>query len=182
MYELIILSLLMSGKAHGYLIIKTMNDFAGPYLKFSHGRLYPLLSQLEKEGFVVGSNEVSGGQTGKRPLRSFEITHSGRKRFHELMMDTISNLGEYQKLFLHKVQAMEHLESAERLSLFDHYINFCQAHVLYLTAKIEEIRRHQQDGMGLSRFNVLIKVMRHMADQWRLELDWATQLREEELV
>jgi len=181
LYELIILSLLISGKAHGYLIMKIMNNFTGPYLKFNHSRLYPLLSQLEREGFIVGINELSGGQTGKRSHRSFEITHRGRQQFHNLMMDTISKVGEYQKLFLHKVQAMEHLESAERLSLFAHYINFCQAHIFFLTAKIEEIQRHQRHDVSPSPFDATIKIMRHMTDKWQLELDWATQLREEEL-
>ena len=181
MYELIVLSLLMSGRAHGYFIIKIMNDLAGPYTKFSHGRLYPLLARLEKEGFIVAVDEASGEQAGGgRHLRSYEITENGRERFHEVMMNITSNVGDYQKLFLHKVQAMEHLEPAERLILFEHYINFCQAHVLYLIAKVEEVLHLETHGMSPSRVNGLVKIMRHLADQWQLELEWANQLREEE--
>ena len=180
MYELIVLSLLMSGRAHGYSIIKTMNDIAGPYTKFSHGRLYPLLARLEREGFVVTVDEAFDEQAGGRRLRGYEITEKGRERFHEVMMNMTSNVGDYQKLFLHKVQAMEHLEPTERLILLEHYINFCQAHVLYLVAKAEEVLRQQTHDMSPSRFNVLVKIMRHLADQWRLEFEWANELLEEE--
>src|SRR5260370_34940292 len=74
---------------------------------------------------------------------------------------------------------MEHLEPAERLILFEHYINFCQAHVLYLMAKAEEVLRPQTHDMSPSRFNALVKIMRHVADQWRLDLAWANELLEE---
>ena len=180
MYELIVLSLLMSGRVHGYSIIKIMNDLAGPYTKFSHGRLYPLLARLEKAEFIATVDEAFGEQAGGRHLRSYEITEKGRERFHEVMMNITSNVGDYQKLFLHKVQAMEHLEPAERLILLEHYSNFCQAHVLYLVAKAEEALRPQMHDMSPSRFNALVKIMRHVADQWRLELEWANELLEEE--
>ncbi len=138
MYELIVLSLLMSGSAHGYSIIKTMNDIAGPYTKFSHGRLYPLLVRLEEEGSVVTVDNATVEQTKGRPLHSYEITEKGRERFHELMMNITSNVGDYQKLFL------------------------------------------QVHGMSPSHNNALVKIMRHVADQWQLELEWANGLLEEE--
>src|SRR5205085_10012698 len=180
MYELIVLSLLMSGRAHGYSIIKIMNDLAGPYTKFSHGRLYPLLARLEREGFIVTVDEAFGEQAGGRHLRSYEITEKGRERFHAVMMNMTSIVGDYQKLFLHKVQAMEHLEPGERLILLEHYINFCQAHLLYLIAKVEEVLRPQTQGMSPVQFKAPVKIMQHVADQWRLELEWANELLEEE--
>ena len=95
-------------------------------------------------------------------------------------MNITSNVGDYQKLFLHKVQAMEHLEPAERQILLEHYINFCQAHVLYMIAKVEEVLRLQTHGMSPSRNNAIVKILRHVADQWQLELEWANELLEEE--
>jgi hypothetical protein len=72
MYELIVLSLLISGRAHGYFIIKILNDLAGPYTKFSHGRLYPLLARLEKEGFMKGPPDTPTIHLGvRRPPRDF---------------------------------------------------------------------------------------------------------------
>ncbi len=184
MYELIVLTLLMQGSAHGYLVIKVINDIIGPYTKVSNGRLYPLLTKLEAEGFIEASDEGPSEQVGGRHLRSFQITEAGRKRFHELMMNTISNSGDYQKLFLYKVQGMEFLQSSERLFLLDHYINFCQSHVLYLTARAEEIERRvdqETPRMSSIRMKATLNLIQHVANQWRLELEWANQMHEEEV-
>ncbi len=180
MYEIIILTLLMQTPAHGYLIIKVMNDIVGPFTKLSHGRLYPLLAKLEADGLIAASQEEPQAQESGRHFRTYEITEEGRKRFHELMMDTISNPGEYQKLFSYKVQGLEFLPSEDRLFLLDHYTNFCQAHILYLVARAEEMERRAERGdlkMSTTRIEMTLNLVRHAADQWRVELDWVTQLR-----
>ena len=180
MYELIILSLLMSTSVHGYRIVKVMNDILGPYTKFSHGRLYPILAKLEEDGLIIASVEPAEGRPGGRHLRKFQITEKGRKRFHEVMMDTTSNSADYQKLFFYKVKAMEHLQPSERLFLLDHYLNFCQAHVLYLKAKLEEVKHLENHRMSPTHFDAVLKSIQHIINQWQLECDWANQLREEE--
>jgi len=183
MYELIILSLLMRWPAHGYLIAKIINDIIGPYAKISNGRLYPLLSKLEEDGLIVTHIETTKTHKGERQLRSYEITEDGRKRFHQLMMDTTSNPGEYQKLFVQKVPYLEFLKPSERLYLVDHYINYCQAHVLHLTAEAEDLEKDvaNTEYMSPSHLAATLNVMHHIADQWRLELDWAKSLRERKL-
>lgn len=174
----------MQGPAHGYLIIKAMNDIIGPYTKVSHGRLYPLLTKLEADGSIMTIEESLSEQTKGRYLRSYQITDKGRERFHGLIMDTISNPGDYQKMFLYKVQGMQFLQASERLSLLDHYINFCQAHVLYLRARAEEIERKAMQGtlqMNANRMKATLNLIKHIANQWQLELDWAHQMREQEM-
>src|SRR5258708_12097637 len=138
MYELIILSQLMRHPAHGYLIASIINDMIGPYSRISNGRFYPLLSKLEKSGLIAPYSETPAGQQGDRQLRTYEITEAGRKRFYELMMDITSNPGEYKQIFLQKVSMLEFLKSSERLRLIDHYINYCQAHVLHITAEADD--------------------------------------------
>ena len=63
MYELIILSILIREKAHGYLIASIINDIIGPYARISNGRLYPLLARLEELGMIVAVDE--SGKTAK---------------------------------------------------------------------------------------------------------------------
>jgi DNA-binding PadR family transcriptional regulator len=184
MYELLILSHLMRQPAHGYLIASIINDMIGPYARFSNGRLYPLLSKLEKSGLIAPYFETSTGQQSDRQLRTYEITEAGRKRFHELMMDTTSNPGEYQKIFLQKVSMLEFLKSSERLRLIEHYINYCQAHVLHIMAEADDFVQQSPNWgpeWGPSRFKAVLDVMQHMIDQWQLELDWAKGLHEREL-
>ena len=101
----------MTGSFHGYLIAKIMQNILGPYGKISAGRLYPLLTKLE-EGGLIAVEPVSEQQERQHhpfprqshiPSRRYRITGDGRKRLHDLMMDTTSYLGEYQKVFLQKV-------------------------------------------------------------------------------
>jgi DNA-binding PadR family transcriptional regulator len=179
MYELIILSFLIRDPMHGYLIARIINDMIGPYARFSNGRLYPLLAKLEEEGLIVAYTEPRDTHKGERQLHSYQITDEGRKRFHDLMMDTTSNPGDYQRLFLHKVPFLEFLKPSERLYLIDHYVNFCQAHVLHLTAEEEDLAR--TNYLNPSQFDATLNVMQHMIDQWQLELDWAKSLHEKEL-
>ena len=179
MYELIILSFLIRDPMHGYLMARIINDMIGPYARFSNGRLYPLLAKLEEEGLIVAYIEPRDTHKGERQLRSYQITEEGRKRFHDLMMDTTSNPGDYQRIFLHKVTFLEFLKSTERLYLIDHYVNFCQAHVLHLIAEEEDLA--QTNHLSPSQLDATLNVMQHMIDQWQLELDWAKSLHEKEL-
>lgn len=184
MYELIILSLLMRSPSHGYLIAHIVNDIIGPYAKMSNGRLYPLLASLEKSGLIEVDEESAREQRGERTSRRYRITEAGRERFHVLMMDTTSNPGDYQRIFHQKPSMFAFLQVSERLFLLDHYINYCQAHVLHLITEREDLAKgnyhhFEGDKWGLE---TTLDVMQHMADQWRLEVAWAQRLRAREQV
>jgi len=197
MYEFIILAQLMHGPAHGYMIAKIINDMIGPYARMSPGRLYPLLAKLEQSGLIAIDTEAQSGQHGDRQQRVYKITDAGRMRFLVLMNDTGSSLGEYQKLFAHKVGAFRFIAPAERLRLIDHYIHYCQAHVMHQQAEAEDLIRKvaemenlacespqlahgfpHLDAYSLER---IVSVLQHSIDQWQLELDWARSLREKEV-
>ena len=184
MYELIILSLLMYDALHGYLIAKITNDMIGPWAKISNGTMYPLLTKLEKEGLIEASSDTSTQQRGDRHLRSFKITDNGRKRFHQLMMDTTSNPGEYQRFFRFKVPYLELLQPKERLHLLDHYINYCQTHILYTRSEAEDMVQDTSAHkyyMSPMRLEASLAVIGQMADQWQAELEWTKRLREKEV-
>ena len=184
MYELIILSLLMYDPMHGYLIAKITNDMIGPWAKISNGTMYPLLTKLEKEGLIEASSNTNTQQRGDRHLRSFKITDDGRKRFHQLMMDTTSNPGEYQRFFRFKVPYLELLQPKERLHLLDHYINYCQTHILYSRNEAEDMVQDTSAHkyyMSPMRLEASLAVIGQMADQWQAELEWTKRLREKEV-
>src|SRR6266581_3052579 len=183
MYELIILSLLMREPIHGYLIAKIINDMIGPVAKVSHGWLYPRLAKLEQEDLIVASIELKEEQQGERQLRTYKITEAGRKRFHQLMMDTTSNPGEYPKFFWQKVCFMEYLYPAERLHLIDHYINYCQTHILHLKAQAKNLveGEMQYHAMDMAELEATLHVLRRSANQWQVDLEYANSLREKEM-
>src|SRR5438132_11984115 len=129
----------MKSSAHGYLIASIINDIIGPYARVSNGRLYPLLAKLEQAGLIAVRTEPASAPPGDRQLRVYEITEAGRKRFRALIMDTSLNPGEYQKLFSLKVCDFAFLSPSQRLRLIDHYMHYCQAHIIHLTMQQEEV-------------------------------------------
>jgi len=186
-YELIILGTLMVGPFHGYLIAKIMQNVLGPYGKISAGRLYPLLTKLEEGGLIVVEpvSEQQERQQHRRshiPSRRYRITGDGRKRLHDLMMDTTSYLGEYQKVFLQKVAYFSVLQPEERLQLIEHYIGYCQSLVSYGTARAEELAQSGMESpiqMTSAQLADLLTGMQHKIHQYQQELLWAEELREQ---
>jgi DNA-binding PadR family transcriptional regulator len=184
MYELIILSLLVFSPHHGYLIAKITNDMIGPWAKVSNGTLYPLLAKLENMGLITAaSSEQESEQQRERQSRRFMITEAGRKRFHHIMMDTTSNPGEYQKFFRLKVPCMQLLQSSERLYLYDHYINYCQTHVLHMQAQASDMVEETagKDYMPPHRLEGILEIMNRHIEEWQAEMNWALHLREQEV-
>ena len=183
MYELIILSLLMREPSHGYLISKIINDIIGPIAKVSHGWLYPRLAKLEQGGLIVTSLGDDERKQSERQLRTYQITEDGRKRFHQLMMDTTSNPGEYAKFFWQKVSFLEYLHPAERLHLIDHYINYCQTHILHLKAQAKNLiaGEIQYHALDLTQLEATLHVLRRSTTQWQVDLEYANTLRDKEM-
>ena len=182
MYELIVLSLLTRAPMHGYLIARIINSIIGPYARLSNGRLYPLLAKLEAEGLITAAGDEAPRRSGGRHQRTFCLTDEGRERFHQLMLDTTSNPGEYDRLFWQKVPYLEQLSPEERIYLIDHFMTYCQAHVFHLRAEASDLeRRAVREGfMTPERLDTTLFVMRHAQGYWELNLDHARALRERE--
>jgi len=172
MYELLILSLLTRKPMHGYLFIRVINDMIGPFAKVSNGRLYPLLTKLEADSLIVTV------QTAQRS-RTFAITDRGRTRFHRLMMDTTSNPGDYARLFWLKVPFFESLTPSEHLYLIDHYLNYCQAHIVHLTGEVTEMETDalREHYMSLSQVRATLQALQHLRNQWQLDYNDVLALR-----
>jgi DNA-binding PadR family transcriptional regulator len=182
MYELIILSFLMRNPMHGYLIAKILNDIIGPFAKVSNGRLYPLLAKLQEGGLIVAEKGESDHH-GDRRQRAFAITDTGQQRFHQLMMDTTSNPGEYQRLFWLKLPSLEFLQPIERLYLLDHYLNYCQAHIFHFANEMDDLVRRVANTpfMTPEQLEATLCVMRHSMKSWQLEIDHVREWRTREV-
>ncbi len=74
----------------------------------------------------------------ERPARVFALTLAGRKRFYQLMMDTTSNQGTYQRLFRIKALHLEYVSPEDQLSLVDHYLSYCQMGLRYMQAEAQD--------------------------------------------
>ncbi len=186
-YELIILGTLMGGPSYGHLIAKIVQNITGPYGKISKGRLYPLLTRLEEAGLIAAEPdaEPDGDQDNGRPRipsHRYRITTAGQQRFHALMMDTTSYLGDYPKVFIQKVARFSFLHPVERVHLIEHYIAYCDTLVSYGTARaaaLSDTGRDWRDRSGMTSAQLadLDTVMRHTIDHWQRERVWAEGLR-----
>ena len=185
-YELIVLGTLMVGPFHGYLIAKIVQNILGPYGKLSPGRLYPLLTKLEEGGLIVVEpvSEKPEQQPSRRfqiPSRRYRMTEAGHKRFHALMMDTTSYLGDYQRVFMQKVAYFSFLQPEERLQLIEQYLDYCQSLLSYGTARMEDLAQSGTESpirMTSAQLADLLTGMQHKIHQWQQELLWAECLRE----
>ena len=181
MYELIILSLLMRWPMHGYLIMKVTNDQIGPWAKISSGTLSTILSRLEQAGFIAVLSQENDSSRRDRRSRTFTITAEGRKRFHQLMMDTSSNLGEYQRFFYYKMGYFDLLRPNEHLLLLNHYLNYCQTTVLHTQTEMEGLVHELAAHQAPAYLENLLLVMKHIEQQWQAEADWVRSVREQVL-
>lgn len=67
----VVLALIAERPAHGYELIKALEERTGGAYRPSPGVIYPLLSMLEDEGFI----RPSAGEAGRK---AFEITDEGK--------------------------------------------------------------------------------------------------------
>ncbi len=182
MYELYILSLLMRGPMHGYLIAKIISDTIGPFAKVSHGSFYPLLGRMEASGLIAAAEDARLQLTSGRRQRIYRIIAAGRQRFHQLMMDTASNPGEYQKLFWAKMLSLDLLAPAERQYLFDHYLTYCQAHIFHLDRELAALANEAvptvANAANAALTTFATEIIRHHRSQWLFESEYLRQLRE----
>ena len=109
------------------------------------------------------------------------ITEEGRKRFHQLIMDTSSNLGDYQKFFHYKMVFMEVLRPDQRVLLINHYMNYCQITILHLQTEMDRLVHELADHPTPAFLENILRVMKHIMQQWQAEFDWVKSVREEEL-
>ncbi|MBN6188732.1 PadR family transcriptional regulator [Aneurinibacillus sp. BA2021] len=182
MYELLVLSLLMKFPLHAYLISKISNDTIGPWEQVSRGTLSTLLNKLEKAGLIQEADPATVPFPTERPSRTFEITNKGKDRFFELMMDTKKNVGNYQKIFHIKAIYLEFLSEEDQLYLVNHYIKYCQTaidHIKTQQLEFDENPQQVKSIQGTSFYSTIGSLMRLNTEQWSLERQWATHLKEQ---
>lgn len=78
--ETLVLSALERGAAHGFEILRRLEDAGEGSLKLKEGAVYPALYRLEEAGCVKGEWEgEAGGRRGPR-RRIYKLTPKGRGR------------------------------------------------------------------------------------------------------
>ena len=78
--EILILSTVLERPKHGYQIALDIETRSDGYFGFKHGTLYPILHQLEKQGYIDGKWDEG---RGTRRRKEYSITGAGRKHLAE---------------------------------------------------------------------------------------------------
>ena len=180
MYELLALSLLMHWPLYAYLIADIANHILGPWEHISRGTLSSLLTRLEQDGLIAPADPAQVPFSTDRPSRVFALTPAGRERFYQLMMDTTSNQGTYQRLFRIKALHLEYVSPEDQLPLVDHYLSYCQMGLRYQQAEAQDFATNPIKQRSVSSFysTVALDLMDLVSQQWHLELAWAQRLHE----
>ena len=85
---LILLGLLMAQRQHGYQINEFIETNLGMITDMKKPTAYATLEKLSKQGYI----EVEMEQEGNRPPRKvYSINESGKKYFHELLLNNLSS-------------------------------------------------------------------------------------------
>ena len=77
--DLVLLSCLQAGPAHGYLLIKRLREGSAGEFDLLEGTLYPALHQLEAGGLVASKWSASSG----RRRRVYRLTQKGHRALGE---------------------------------------------------------------------------------------------------
>jgi DNA-binding PadR family transcriptional regulator len=180
MYELLVLALLMHWPLYAYLVADIANHILGPWERISRGTLSSLLTKLEQAGLITPADPTQVPFSTDRPSRVFALTPAGRERFYQLMMNTTSNQGTYQRLFRIKALHLEYVSPEDQLSLVDHYLSYCQMGLRYQQAEAQDFVTNPIKQRSVSSFYsaVALDLMELVSQQWHLELAWAKLLRE----
>ena len=81
--ETLILSVLRRGNAHGFDILRRLEDAGSGALRLKEGSLYPALYRMEAAGLIKGAwEDDSTARRGPR-RRVYRLTAKGKRRFQE---------------------------------------------------------------------------------------------------
>jgi PadR family transcriptional regulator, regulatory protein PadR len=81
--ETLVLSALRRGDAHGFEILRRLEEAGSGALKLKEGSLYPALYRLEAAGMVKGEWEDSASPRRGPRRRIYRLTAKGQRRFTE---------------------------------------------------------------------------------------------------
>src|SRR5438445_2764250 len=86
--QLLLLSLLLRGPRHGYELHRALRAHGVIYADLKKANVYYLLSRMAEDGYVhVDAQESPHGVRGEKLV--YSITDAGRRRFDELLRQTL---------------------------------------------------------------------------------------------
>lgn len=138
----------------------------------SWGSLYPILNRLEKEAYLtkIKSKSSSGGPTQK----TYSLTDKGRKHFHSLMLQPLTDSDDTRGIFRYKLLFFDKIKKDDRIALLKDYAVLASQRLSSIKTHFEEYKNQP----SLSKY--ILEVLEHTMTTYRLEKDWVSKLLTEE--
>jgi DNA-binding PadR family transcriptional regulator len=168
MYDLFVLGELMTEDLHGYLLQERLGNAVGPIRQISSGTLYPLLSRLVENGWISLRLEE---QQSERPRKIYELTKSGRERFHQLMVSPLEHNADTELIFHFKMIYFQYVSKDVQLVCLKQYLDYIQINVQHVNSISSMITKKQLDEN--KRLQIL-RMLDHRRHIGLSELGWLT--------
>ena len=137
---------------HGYLIQTILNAAIGPFRRLSWGTLYPMLSRLEKDGYI---EPIETGKADPRGKKRYRTTEAGRTRFLEMMGETGRYDAGYRDLFRLKLGCFGSVGEDIRLRILQDNRAYLVQLLEYTTSMVNRIEQDSAVVPDEKRFALL---------------------------
>ncbi len=112
--EILVLAQITVKPRHAYEIRKNINNIFINYKKINNNTLYPLMTQLENNGYIKGSLLIQEGRPNKK---EYIISESGRERLHDLLCEFDAELSRNEMELYTRILLLDYLKPVEALKI-----------------------------------------------------------------
>ena len=162
--ELILLSVLRAGPAHGYELKRQVQRPS--FGRLSNNSLYPHLRRFEELGAVTSSVEE---QDGKPSKRIYALTDAGRRLFLDLLSTLPPELAGNDEEFLVRLSFFHEIDAPARKAIL-------AARAEVIDQRIAQVQTLKDESRSMLDWREL--VMDRVLEQLRSERDWIASLAE----
>jgi len=120
--EILVLSQLMNGPKHGYVIKKNINSLISNTSSINNNTLYPMFRKFVKDGIAI--KEVTY-QESKPNKFVYSITEKGKHHFYNTLRRMPENKSHDLEEFLVRVSLFEYIDNEDKqkiLNVREHYL------------------------------------------------------------
>ncbi len=174
MYQLFVLGQLMDQPMHGYLLRDILSNMLGPFRQMSWGALYPLIRQLQHNGWIeldTACDVASQSEANARQRKRYRITEPGKERFMAMMQEPDEYSADTPELFHIKLVNFAYVSPELRLAILQHYLGYLRM----LDNHTQMRRRHKECLPDTIRRYYILRAVDYRLSRIQAEVQWMEQ-------
>jgi len=162
----------MERKLHGYLLHSILNRVVGPMRSISWGVLYPLIHELEENGYIEQAPEGPKERRGKKK-KTYQVTEDGKERFKRLMEEPIEYKADYELHFYIKMANFDHVSDDVKIVIYYQYLDYLKSIQRYIDEQAVHVAA--QESIPESEKYYLSNIYEHRRSQNEIGIAWVTK-------